>query len=153
MNPLEKTADRPASRPYRSSVLASCLLIGACLITANLAFSKSLPAADQVNQAPAGWSLAGSNPTSYRTGIDKATAYEGRPSAYLQSNASAVDGFGTLMQSIDAANYAGKRVRLRASVESQDVTSWAGMWMRVDKQKTVVAFDNMQDRAIKGTHP
>ncbi len=27
------------------------------------------------------------------------------------------------------------------------------MWMRVDKQKTVVAFDNMQDRAIKGTRP
>jgi hypothetical protein len=55
------------------------------------------------------------------------------------------------MQSIDAENYAGKRVRLRASVESQDVSEWAGMWMRVDKEQKSVAFDNMQDRAIKGT--
>ena len=58
-----------------------------------------------------------------------------------------------MMQSIDAEAYAGKRVRLRAVIESQDVTSWAGMWMRVDKQKTAVAFDNMQNRAITGSQP
>ena len=29
--------------------------------------------------------------------------------------------------------------------------SWAGLWMRVDKGKDMVAFDNMQDRPIKGT--
>jgi hypothetical protein len=155
MNPLEKTADQTAPRPYQSLALAACLLLGSCLTTADLGMSKPLlaQAPNPTDQAPAGWSLAGSNPASYRTGVDRATAYEGRPSAYLQSNAPAVVGFGTMMQSIDAEAYAGKRVRLRALVESQDVTSWAGMWMRVDKQKTAVAFDNMQDRAITGTHP
>jgi hypothetical protein len=112
--------------------------------------AQTLP---QTDQAPPGWFLGGSNPTSYQTGVDKAIVHEGRPSAYLQSTARAVDGFGTLMQSIDAASYAGKRIRLQASIESQDVTSWAGMWMRVDKEKTAVAFDNMQNRAITGTHP
>ncbi|WP_353064858.1 hypothetical protein RBB77_03735 [Tunturibacter psychrotolerans] len=154
MNPFEKNLTQTPD--WRgSTVLATVLLLASCLLTPGFGTSQLLLARipTQTNQAPAGWSLAGSNPTSYRTGVDRATAYEGRPSAYLQSNASALNGFGTLMQSIDAANYAGKRVRLRASVESQDVTSWAGMWMRVDKQKTTVAFDNMQDRAIKGTHP
>lgn len=154
MNPLEKKLTQTPDG-CGTTVLATVLLLAGCLLTPGFGTSQLLLARTPTptNQAPAGWSLAGSNPTSYRTGVDKVTAYEGRPSAYLQSNASAADGFGTLMQSIDAANYAGKRVRLRASVESQDVTSWAGMWMRVDKQKTVVAFDNMQDRAIKGTRP
>jgi hypothetical protein len=156
MNPLEKkTAAQTSHRAYRSIALTSCLFLGTCLTTANLGMSNPLlaQAPNQTDQAPVGWFLAGSNPAGYRTGVDRATAYEGRPSAYLQSNAAAVDGFGTMMQSIDAAAYAGKRVRLRASVESQDVSSWAGMWMRVDKQHTAVAFDNMQDRAITGTHP
>jgi hypothetical protein len=156
MNPLEKkTAIQTSHRAYRSIAFASSLLFGTGLTTADLGVSKSLLAQtpNQPNQAPAGWSLAGSNPTSYRTGVDRAIAYEGRPSAYLQSNAPAVDGFGTMMQSIDAEAYAGKRVRLRAVIESQDVTSWAGMWMRVDKQKTAVAFDNMQNRAITGSQP
>jgi hypothetical protein len=55
------------------------------------------------------------------------------------------------MQSISAADYAGKRVRLRAWVKSEDVADWAGVWMRLDKEQTMVAFDNMQDRPIKGT--
>jgi hypothetical protein len=156
MNPLgKKTAAQTSHQAYRSLALASCLFLGTCLTTADLGMSNLLlaQAPNQTDQAPAGWFLAGSNPAGYRTGVDRATAYEGRPSAYLQSNAPAVDGFGTMMQSIDAEAYAGKRVRLRALVESQDVTSWAGMWMRVDKQKTAVAFDNMQGRAITGTHP
>jgi hypothetical protein len=38
-----------------------------------------------------------------------------------------------------------------AWVSSKDVGDWAGVWMRVDKEKTVVAFDYMQNRAIKGS--
>src|SRR5277367_6484476 len=151
MDPLEKmTVALTAPRAYRSLALSSCLFLGSCLTTADLGMSKPLlaQAPNQTDQAPVGWSLTGSNPASYQTGIDRATIHEGRPSAYLQSTAPAVNGFGTLMQSIDAASYAGKRVRLQASVESQGVSSWAGMWMRVDKEKTAVAFDNMQNRAI-----
>jgi hypothetical protein len=36
-------------------------------------------------------------------------------------------------------------------MKSEEVTGWAGLWMRVDKGKEVVAIDNMQGRAIKGT--
>jgi hypothetical protein len=57
------------------------------------------------------------------------------------------------MQSINASNYIGKRVRLRAWVKSQEANGWAGMWMRVDRGQTMVVFDNMEKRAIMGTQP
>lgn len=40
-------------------------------------------------------------------------------------------------------------------MRTEEVTRWAGMWMRVDKKTEddmhSVAFDNMQDRPIIGT--
>ena len=102
--------------------------------------------------APRGWFLAGSQPKSYETGIDYTVMRSGKPSAFLKSSVTeAIKGFGTLMQSFAADNYKGKRIRFTASVKSLDVKDWSGLWMRVDKGRDSVAFDNMQDRAIKGT--
>jgi hypothetical protein len=102
---------------------------------------------------PQGWNLAGSNPAGYETGLDPQTSYRGFPSAYLKARAPATDGFGTLMQEFNAGQYAGKRVRLTASVKAENVDDWAGLWMRVDKGSKAVSFDNMRDRPIKGTTP
>jgi hypothetical protein len=102
--------------------------------------------------APRGWFLAGSQPKSYETGVDNTTLHLGNPSAFLKSTATEpIKGFGTLMQSISAENYRAKRIRLTASVKSTDVKDWSGVWMRVDKGSSAVAFDNMQNRPIKGT--
>jgi hypothetical protein len=101
--------------------------------------------------APAGWFVAGSKPASYEAGTDTQAAYNGHPSAYLKAKEPDPGGFGTLMQNFRADKYAGKRVRFSAFVKSDGVQSWAGLWMRVDNQKDSLAFDNMQDRAIKGT--
>ena len=61
-------------------------------------------------------------------------------------------GFGTLMQTFQADAYAGKRVRMSGYARAQDVKDWAGLWMRVDGARgEPLAFDHMQDRAIKGT--
>ncbi len=98
--------------------------------------------------APKGWYLAGSHPSDYETGVERETAYNGHPSAFLK-NVHLGEGFGTLMQDIRAENYAGKRVRFRAFVKTEDVKS-AGLWMRIDKDSSPVAFDNMQDRPLKG---
>jgi|SRR5271157_5668609 len=100
---------------------------------------------------PRGWILAGSKPAEYEVGVDASQAYQGHASAYLKSRETSVDGFGTLMQSMNADQYKGKRVRLSGLVKSEEVLGWAGLWMRVDQGKSMVAFDNMQDRAIKGT--
>ena len=101
--------------------------------------------------APTSWLLAGSKPASYDTGTDAQAAYNGHPSAYLKSKEPVSDGFGTVMQEFRADKYAGKRLRLSAFVKSDAVQDSAGLWMRVDKGRDSVAFDNMQGRPIKGT--
>jgi hypothetical protein len=108
-------------------------------------------ASNQTDRAPSGWFMAGSKPESYRAGVDDAVTRDGQPSAYLTSVVPETGGFGTLMQSINASNYGGKRVRLTASIKSENLGDWAGIWMRVDRERTMVAFDNMQNRGIKGT--
>jgi len=100
---------------------------------------------------PRGWFMAGSRPDEFEAGVDAEHMYQGHASAFLKSKDSSVDGFGTLMQSLRAEQYKGKRVRLSGLVKSEEVVGWAGLWMRVDQGKDVVAFDNMQDRAIKAT--
>jgi hypothetical protein len=101
--------------------------------------------------APQGWLLAGSKPADYETGVDTQAVLNGRPSAYLKSKEPAPKGFGTLMQDFKAEQYLGKRVRFSGFVRSEGAQNWAGLWMRVDKGKKAVAFDNMEDRPIKGT--
>lgn len=102
--------------------------------------------------APQGWYLDGSKPAEYESGVDKQVQYNAHPSAYLKSKATVSDGFGTLMQNFSADQYAGKRLRLTAFVRAEGVENWAGLWMRVDKGKDSVAFDNMQDRPITGNN-
>ncbi|MGC2849482.1 MAG: hypothetical protein WB556_05785, partial [Candidatus Acidiferrum sp.] len=97
------------------------------------------------------WLLAGSKASAFETGVDPGQAYQGHRSAYLKSKEPSVDGFGTLMQRFSAEEYVGKRVRRSGMVKSQDVTGWAGLWVRVDEGKNMAAFDNMQDRPINGT--
>jgi hypothetical protein len=105
-------------------------------------------------EVPKGWFMAGSKPTEYESSVDTGNAYAGQPSAYLRSKKSAAqDGFGTLMQNFSAEQYVGKRVRFSAFVKSDSIESWAGLWMRVDGKsgQQPLAFDNMQDRPVKGT--
>jgi hypothetical protein len=99
-----------------------------------------------------GWIRAGDRPSEYEMGVDGAELDQGRPIAFVRSRFSTIDGFGTLMQMVSASPWRGKRLRFSARVRSTDVASWAGLWMRVDgKQGALLAFDNMRERAIKGT--
>jgi hypothetical protein len=98
-----------------------------------------------------GWLKAGSQPADYDMGIDRGGAFTGGASGFIKSNTPEPRGFGTYMQTFDATEYRGKRLRLSAYVKSERVDNWAGLWMRVDRDKKPVAFDNMQDRPIKNT--
>ena len=119
---------------HRSLLLVA--LLGASLV----------PCVAATDGVPPGWHLTGSQPQSYKTGADA------NGTAFLASNTDAkVTGFGTLMQAVQASEYAGKRIRFRATVRSEDVAGWAGLWMRVDQGSKMLAFDNMQTRPIRGT--
>jgi hypothetical protein len=101
---------------------------------------------------PGGWLLAGSNPRDYVASVDRKTVYSGGASASLGSLSEDAKGFGTLMQESAPGSYAGKRVRMTAQVRSKAVRDWSALWLRVDGEpgKPPLAFDNMDDRPIKG---
>lgn len=117
------------------------------LIAALLTFS--VPCAGSPH-APTGWFLAGSRPQDYSVGTDRQDLAAGRASAYLESNVTYAEGFGTLMQEVSADAYRGQRLRLTVHVKANDVQGWAGVWMRVDGPGLMIVLDNMRDRPIVG---
>ena len=91
--------------------------------------------------------------TAYVAGVDPNVKMGDGPSGYLKSTKRKIDGFGTLMQGIAPDKYAGGRIRVSCRLKTLDVSAWAGLWVRVDRGRGVspIAFDNMEDRAIRGT--
>jgi erythromycin esterase-like protein len=63
--------------------------------------------------------------------------------------------FGVATASLPASAVAGKHVRLSGYIRTEGITDgWAGLWLRADGDgRPAIAFDNMQDRAPKGTTP
>lgn len=89
---------------------------------------------------PEGWIIAGSQPSKYEAGVDTTLLYLGHRSAYLKAK-EATGGFGTLMQSFDAKNYLGKRVRFSATVKTDDVV------LDVPQDATGIFFGILLDAA------
>jgi hypothetical protein len=128
--------------------------LGVVLLT--MACVGTVPA--QAQQAPKGWYRAGMNADDYVTSVDPKGGRAGGPCAFIkartpEAKTPGARGFGTLMQTFAADEYRGKRLRLSAFVKPAGVAGWAGLWMRIDgpDSSRPLAFDNMQDRPIKGT--
>lgn len=101
---------------------------------------------------PEGWTAAKVVLNDYEIGVDREVAHSGKASAYIKSKRSALDEFGTFLQTIRADRFRGKRVRFSAYVRTEKAEPGAALWMRLDTPDgTVVGFDNMADRIIEGT--
>ena len=101
-------------------------------------------------EPPAGWGGGGKG---YDLRVDKTEKHAGQASGSIKSIADERSPFATFTQAFQADDYRGKRLKMTAYVKSKEVDDWAGLWVRVDgKDKTGLAFDNMQDRPIKGTN-
>lgn len=99
---------------------------------------------------PAGWTRAG-DAEACLTRIE-AVAGAPTPKAFVIDCSKSTKGFATLMQTISAADYAGKRVRLTARVQGDQLTNWGGLWLRGDAgSKIGRVFDNMELRPLKGS--
>ncbi len=112
---------------------------------ANMEFTETLPDAEQLLN----WSVHTSKSPS-KVGIDRSMLFHGRPSAFIEQQAKNPTDFASSFQDISAANYVGKRVSLNGYLKTEGVTDWTALWMRIDSGKSVLAFDNMQDRPIRG---
>jgi RNA polymerase sigma factor (sigma-70 family) len=98
-----------------------------------------------------GWHMAGTHPGEYEHGVADAQL-DGHRVAFIESKVDTASGFGTLMQTIDARRFLGQRIRLSGSARTLNVDGWVGLWLRVDgPHGRSTAFDNMQDRALKGS--
>jgi hypothetical protein len=104
-------------------------------------------------QAPARimeWAVT--DPGDYEIFVDKDTTFNGKVGACLRSRKDEPSDFALLSQDFNAAKYRGKRLKFSAYAKAKDVKDWAGLMMRVKGSQSVLAFDNMEDRPIKGTH-
>ncbi|MDQ3253087.1 MAG: hypothetical protein M3R15_04145 [Acidobacteriota bacterium] len=130
------------------------------LATTSPAFSQAvdkkpepLGQADTTKRLPTGWYKAGSKPQNYDMGADATMHHGGKQGAYVKSIASAdAEGFGTLMQTIKADDYRGKRIRLSGYAKTNNVEGSGQMWIRIDGEEgALLGFDNMDNRKIVGT--
>ncbi|HEX2860043.1 MAG TPA: RNA polymerase sigma factor [Lacunisphaera sp.] len=105
--------------------------------------------------APAGWRKNGSKPDAFEVGVDANHSWGGMPSAYAKSiSTDAKDAFGGMMQAVATEQYKNKRVRMNGWIKTEDIAGGSGqLWLRVDGPGggNTLAFDNMNDRAPKGT--
>lgn len=121
-------------------------------MTKRLAFALAavlLATTLQAGDAPKGWFPAGSAPDNYDMGVQAGDRHAGDRNAYIRGQPPQ-RGFGTLMQTIGAEAYRGKRLRLSAYLRTRDANS-AAMWMRIDGQfQQTLGFDNMSSRTLRG---
>ena len=97
--------------------------------------------------------MQGASQKAMKWAVDKGAGQDGKNAATIKSIDEKIDGFGTLMQQSKPGKYLGKRVRMTGLVKSENVATWAGLWLRVDQSgsQQPLSFDNMGDRPIKGT--
>jgi hypothetical protein len=108
-------------------------------------------AAESLGPLPEGWILAGESPQLYKAGIDQSQTVSGKGAKYLRSISKKNDSWGTLMHMFSAEKYRGQRVRLQARLKTREVSSWAGLWMRIDGPDGMAGFYNSQDKPITGS--
>jgi hypothetical protein len=135
---IEESAARTAESRARTTKLLTDMSVSD---KADLPRSRRLPH---------GWRERGDDVPAYEMGADDSGRFGAR-CAYLKSRQQTT-GFGTLMQTVRADLYRGKRLRLSGRMKARDVDGWAGLWMRIDGPKgEPLGFDNMQDRPMTGT--
>jgi hypothetical protein len=116
-------------------------LMAAISLTALAAAPEPLPPA---------WILTGMHPQKFAAGVDQDLGVKG--AKFLRNKADDPNAWAALAQPISAQNYLGQRIRFRAFMKTQDVSGWAGLWMRVDNRAgRSIAFYNSADKPVKGT--
>lgn len=103
---------------------------------------------------PEGWFITGNTEqTNYRIGLDPAQTGTALIECRFHREGGIVlrdDHYGVLMQSIQADEHRGRRVRLSAVLKADDADA-GSIWMRVDKSEgEVLQFDNMMTRETDG---
>lgn len=112
-----------------------------------------LISANEEPRLPAGWSRQATVEAdrACTAGLDTSWAERDKRLLALECTRG-IDGYITVIQTIAADAYRGKRVRFAAQVKAEKVRGWSGLVMRiVTADQRVLGFDDMSTRPIRGT--
>ena len=99
----------------------------------------------------------GTSPTGWGGGPDETIAVDGeivhggRWSVRLERNEKSPNAFSTITTALPM-DFAGKTIEWRGFLRSENVSQHFALWMREDGDTPNLAFDNMAQRQMKGTH-
>lgn len=134
--------------------VALALVVGGALACGSDSITGPPSRFDIQSIIPAGWGRAGGAlAATYVIGIDNATVHGGKAAIAMAGTDSVSAFFTGIAQIVKADQYRGKRVRFRAWVKTQGIAGAgpAGLWMRVDGQESMLAFDNSATHTLKGS--
>jgi hypothetical protein len=139
------------------------------IVFATLCLALALPCAAQTpgSTAPAGassldkvlsfeGSAAGSAPAGWGGGpagtiaVDDKIVHSGLRSVRLEPKAGNSGTFSSLAKMLPL-DFSGASIELRGFIRTEDVSGFAGLWMREDMDGEAVEFDNMHMRQVKGS--
>jgi len=125
----------------RIHIVAAGLLAAGCILVSFL--------------SPKGWHTSGNAESKYEMGSIRYNGHQSKSCGTIKAikNHYLNDEYGLLMQSFSAEHYLGKHIRMTAWMKTRNVTDWAGLLLRVNKEgvKQPLYFDNMADRKITGS--
>lgn len=105
---------------------------------------------------PQGWIRTGGSPHLYRSGLDPDSGVALIESLPEQDRLTGTD-FCTLMQSVSAEPYLGRRIRLTGEIRTDNALQGGTIWLRIDGEHARnLRFDNLEGHAggngvVKGT--
>ena len=82
--------------------------------------------------------------------FDSILVHSGNGSARLERDAASASRFSTITKRLPI-DFGGEWVELRGFLRTEDVSQFAGLWMRLDGSTGALEFDNMQDQGLSGT--
>jgi hypothetical protein len=98
------------------------------------------------DNVPGGW---GSSPPGTIFADDQ-VAHGGRRSARIERHPDSASNFSSITKGM-AVDFSGSTIELRGFLRTEEVSGFAGLWMREDGETPGIAFDNMERRHLSGT--
>lgn len=100
---------------------------------------------------PEGWVKTGDGAAYYAVSLDQG----GGPALLIESRRDLhgelrANNFCTVMQSISAQAFRGKRVRVSAHLRTENVQTGATLWFRINGPHGIMQFDNLEQRPTDG---
>ena len=98
-----------------------------------------------------GWVFGfnGEQEKQYSTSLDSSTKVNGRYSLCIAKIGTAGN-YGVAYYNIPKS-FQGKEITLKGYLKTEQVSGFAGLWLRLDGYNSILAFDNMQNKHISGT--